>query len=84
METGNLPKPGNRKQSYMTDDWVDKPKSCSFREARSGIFSKESAYMTEGPLPRVVFSCDPGIKNHWCISKYDTNPNLIDERRDRL
>jgi len=81
-ETGILPRRSNRKPKYMTDDWVHKPKTCSFCEARSGIFSKESAYMTEGPLPRVVFACDPGIVNPWCISKIDTNPNMIDTRQE--
>merc|ERR1719469_381630 len=38
--------------------------------------------MTEGPLPRVVFACDPGIVNPWCITRYDTNPNTIDTRQE--
>ena len=73
----------SKSPSYMTDNRSERSKSCSFREATSGIFSKDSAYRTEGLLPEIIYSCDPGIKNVWCISKYNTNPNLIDERRYR-
>jgi len=59
MYMGDLSRPG-KPPSYMTDNGSERSKSCSFRGARSGIFSKDSAYRTEGPLRRSYFRVIPG------------------------
>jgi len=58
------------KPKLMKDERKEWFKTCSFREATSGIFWKKLAHETEGPLPR-IFSCDPGFHNIWKVSKFE-------------
>ena len=77
----DLPRLG-KQPGYMPENWSEKRKRCSFGEPRSCMFSTESAFFTEVPLPETVYACDPGMKSVWCISRYDVNPKKMDTQEE--